>query len=102
VPQSTADAIGQDASGLSLPSSFLTDFNFDLYTAMKSFKGYLLWMHGTKDETAPIENARKVYNVFEGTYKEAIIIEGAPHILRDFMGLEEWGKAINDFIVLEK
>ncbi|MBI1184007.1 alpha/beta fold hydrolase [bacterium] len=98
VPQSTADAIGEDASGLSIPSSFLTDFNFDLYTAMKGFKGSLLWMHGTKDQTAPIENARKVYDVFEGKYKESIIVEGAPHGLREYMGIEPWGEDILNFI----
>lgn len=98
VPQSTADAIGQDAAGLSLPSDFLTDFNFDLVSQIANYKGYLLWMHGTDDAVAPIENARKVYDAHNGVYKASVIVEGAGHGLRWDMGFDEWGSPILTFI----
>jgi len=98
VPQSTADAIGQDAAGLSLPSDFLTDFNFDLVSQMTNYNGYLLWMHGTDDAVAPIENARKVYEAHNGVYKASVLVEGAGHGLRWDMGFEAWGRPILVFI----
>jgi len=101
VPQSTADAIGQDASGLSLPSSFLTDFNFDLVSQIANYEGYLLWMHGTEDKVAPLENAEKVYEAHRGAYKAKVIVEGAGHGLRWDMGFEEWGKPIYAFIITD-
>lgn len=101
VPQSTADAIGQDAAGLSLPSDFLTDFNFDLVSEMTKYDGYILWMHGTEDGVAPIANAQKVYDAHKGAYKTAVIVEGAGHGLRWDMGFEEWEEPIFDFILAE-
>jgi pimeloyl-ACP methyl ester carboxylesterase len=101
VPQSQADAIAQGASGLSMPSSFLTDFNFDLLAEMKKYPNQLFWMHGTEDKTAPVENARQVYDAHTGSYKRAVVVEGAPHGLRDYMGIEEWGHEVLDFILHE-
>lgn len=101
VPQSTADAIAHDATGLSLPSSMLTDFNFDLISPMSSYTGALLWMHGTEDKTAPVENARLVFDAHNGVFKKAVVIEGAPHGLREFMGIEQWGQEIENFILLD-
>lgn len=99
IPQSTADAIAFGASGLSIPSSFLTDFNFDLLGQMKTFPNQLFWMHGTEDKTAPINNAQVVFDAHEGSFKDKVIIEGAPHGLREYMGIEEWGKEVLEFIV---
>lgn len=101
VPQSTADAIAQDAARLSLPSDFLTDFNFNLVAEMARYDGQVLWMHGTEDNVAPIENARKVYDAHNGEYKAAVIVEGAGHGLRWDMGFDEWEKPIFSFILAE-
>ncbi|HCP41389.1 MAG TPA: hypothetical protein DIT65_06300, partial [Cryomorphaceae bacterium] len=45
VPQSSADVIMQNATGLSLPSSMITEYNFDLGQNMEDYLGELLWMH---------------------------------------------------------
>lgn len=99
VPQSSANAIGQDATGLSIPASFLTDFTFDIPESVANYSGDLLWMHGTEDRTAPINNARQIYQAHNGNYKDSVVIENAPHGLREYMGAKEWGKAIGDFLL---
>ena len=99
VPQTSADAIAQDASGLSLPSSLLTDMNFDMIEALQNHNGPFLWMHGTQDETAPIGNARVLFNEHPGMVKDSVIVEGAGHGLRWDMGPDKWGEAILQFIL---
>lgn len=99
VPQTSANAIAQDASGLSIPSSLLTDMNFDMINALQNHHGPFLWMHGTNDLTAPIGNARVLFNKHPGTVKDSVIVPGAGHGLRWDMGEKEWGDAILQFLL---
>lgn len=99
VPQTSADAIARDASGLSWPSSLITDTNFDMTESLQNHQGPFLWMHGTIDETAPIDNARRLFNRHPGSIKDSVIVEGAGHGLRWDMGPKEWGDAILQFIL---
>jgi len=57
VPQSSADVIMQNATGLSLPSSMITEYNFDLGQEYGNYPGELLWMHAEEDDVAPVETA---------------------------------------------
>ena len=99
VPQSSADAIIQDATGLSLSASFMTSYTFDLKSDLENYTGELLWMHGTEDETAPIENARACVDACAGSYIVKKEYDGIGHDLRWGIGRTEWDGQILDFIL---
>ena len=100
VPQSSADAIMQDATGLSLPSSMITGYNFDLGADLSQFNGKLMWMHGTADGVAPFHNAQKAMGENNATVYIEATYEGAGHGLRWDIGPEEWGARILEFILM--
>ena len=97
-PQSSANFLMQNASGLSLSSSMLTDFNFDLAASMALYDGELLWFHGTEDDVAPTNSALEVYKAHKGSYKEAYLIPGIGHGFRWGWGKAQWGEAIWSFM----
>jgi hypothetical protein len=103
-PQTTADVFFQDAVGISVPSSMVTDYNFDLVERISQYKKSLLWMHGVNDEIALFENAQEIYDAHQpdtmnGEFKQAHILPLGGHYFRWDFGYENWGKAILDFIV---
>lgn len=100
-PQSSADAILQDATGLSLPSSMITGYDFDLGANMADYPGALLWMHGTKDDVAPIVNARAAMSEHQGGYYVEAVYEGAGHGLRWDISSEEWIRVLHEFMLHE-
>lgn len=99
VPQSSADAIIQGATGLSLPSSMITEYNFDLAENMANYQGDLLWMHGELDAVAPFDNAAAAMRQHEGNYYAEAIYPDAGHGLRWDIGDDEWLSVIHDFIL---
>jgi pimeloyl-ACP methyl ester carboxylesterase len=98
VPQSTANVIMQNATGLSLPASMITSYKFDLGQNMEDYTGELLWMHGTEDAVAPIETAEAAMQKYQGAYYQEAVYEGAGHGLRWDIGDDEWSKVVLDFI----
>lgn len=98
VPQSTANVIMQNATGLSLPASMITSYKFDLGQNMEDYTGELLWMHGTEDAVAPIETAEAAMQKHQGTYYQEAVYDGAGHGLRWDIGDEEWSRVVLDFI----
>ena len=99
VPQSSADVIMQNATGLSLPSSMITEYNFDLGKNMEDYPGELLWMHAQEDEVAPVETARGAMQRHNGTYYREEVYPNAGHGLRWDIGNEEWMRVIHEFIL---
>lgn len=98
VPQSTANVIMQNATGLSLPSSMITSYKFDLGEDMANYPGELLWMHGTADAVAPYETAEAAMQQHNGSYYQEAIYPDMGHGLRWDIGDEEWAGTILDFI----
>lgn len=98
-PQSSADAILQGATGLSLPATMITDYDFDLGANMADYAGDLLWLHGTADDVAPIENARQAMAEHAGNYYAEHIYEDAGHGLRFDITNEEWLRVIHEFML---
>ncbi|CAI8312098.1 MAG: Uncharacterised protein [Owenweeksia sp. TMED14] len=96
-PQSTADVFFQDAVGLSVPSSLVTDYNFNLVKQISKFEGSLQWMHGANDTIAPFDNAKAIYEGHNGDYKESHILPLGGHDFRYEFGFEKWGEVILDF-----
>lgn len=99
VPQSSADVIMQNATGLSLPSSMITEYNFDLGQDMENYAGELLWMHAEEDDVAPVETARSAMRRHEGTYYREEVYPNVGHGLRWDIGNEEWSRVIHEFIL---
>lgn len=97
VPQSSADAIIQDATGLALPASMVTSYEFDLGADMANYNGDLLWMHGTADEVAPFHNAQQAMYEYQGPLFVEAVYSEATHGLRWSIGPGEWEKVIQDF-----
>ncbi|MEL0146368.1 MAG: alpha/beta hydrolase, partial [Schleiferiaceae bacterium] len=97
-PQSTANVIMQNATGLSLPSSMITSYKFDLGEDMANYTGELLWMHGTADAVAPYETAKAAMQQHNGSYYQEAVYPDMGHGLRWDIGDEEWAGTILDFI----
>jgi pimeloyl-ACP methyl ester carboxylesterase len=98
VPQSTANVIMQNSTGLSLPSSMITSYKFDLGEDMANYPGELLWMHGTADGVAPYETAEAAMQQHNGSHYQEAIYPDMGHGLRWDIGDEEWAGTIWDFI----
>lgn len=99
VPQSSADVIIQNATGLSLPSSMITEYNFDLGQNMEDYPGELLWMHAEEDKVAPVETARGAMQRHTGSYYREEVYPDVGHGLRWDIGNEEWSRVIHEFIL---
>jgi pimeloyl-ACP methyl ester carboxylesterase len=100
-PQSSVSAILGDVTGISLPGTTVTDMGFDLPQAIGDYPGALLWIHGTADAVAPLENAELVYGQHRGSFKRKHIEEGAGHLVFLDMGFERWSQVVQDFIEAE-
>ena len=98
VPQSTSNVIMQNATGLSLPSSMISSFKFDLGKNMADYTGELLWMHGTADGVAPVETAEAAMQQHNGSYYQEAVYPDMGHGLRWDIGDTEWAGTILDFI----
>ena len=99
VPQSSADVIIQNATGLSLPSSMITEYNFDLGQNMEDYPGELLWMHAEEDKVAPVETARGAMQRHDGSYYREEVYPNVGHGLRWDIGNDEWTRVIHEFIL---
>jgi hypothetical protein len=99
VPQSSADVIIQNATGLSLPSSMITEYNFDLGQDMEDYPGELLWMHAQEDDVAPVETARAAMQRHTGAYYREEVYPDVGHGLRWDIGNDEWTRVIHEFIL---
>jgi fermentation-respiration switch protein FrsA (DUF1100 family) len=97
-PQSHANLFFQDAVGLSVPSTFATDYSFNLVEGINTYSGELQWFHGLNDDVALVENARLVYEAHQGSYKESFVIAEVGHGFRWDWGFENWGNAVLNFM----
>jgi len=99
VPQSSANVIMQNSTGLSLPSSMITEYNFDIGKNMEDYTEQLLWMHGALDDVAPLETAMGAVQRHNGSYYREEVYQDAGHGLRWDIGTEEWSRVLHEFIL---
>ncbi len=99
VPQSSANVIMQNSTGLSLPSSMITEYNFDIGKNMEDYTEQLLWMHGALDDVAPLETAMGAVQRHDGSYYREEVYQDAGHGLRWDIGTEEWSRVLHEFIL---
>ena len=89
----------QNATGLSLPSSMITEYNFDIGKNMEDYTEQLLWMHGALDDVAPLETAMGAVQRHNGSYYREEVYQDAGHGLRWDIGTEEWSRVLHEFIL---
>ena len=101
-PFANAETMVQDASGLALPGSTVTDLHIENGEKIKLVQQPFYWIHGEADDFLNINtHGNVVYNNYHGTYKEAHRIPGAGHsTIQTTMGFNPYLKTVTDFIVL--
>lgn len=79
-PFASADVMTNDASGLNMPGSFITNLKIDNAEEIKNIQQPFCWIHGTNDNFLNIvTHGEIVYKNYSGIYKEAHRISGADH-----------------------
>ncbi len=97
-PQTSANTLIQDATGLSLQAGALSDFGYNIPEALENYSDKVLWIHGTADGTASYENFALFYDQYDNSKKERYIEEGAGHAIADDIGFEKMEELIREFI----
>lgn len=102
-PFASTAVMVQDASLLSMPSSFFTSVNVNNADKISAVDIPLLWMHGTNDSFLNINtHGEVVYKNYGGPRAEAKRIPGAEHgDLPKIMGFETYNQAIVQFITAQ-
>ncbi len=79
-PFSSTEAMISDASGISLPASYVTNIKIDNIGKIKKVKQPFLWMHGINDDFLKIEtHGQAVFNNYNGVKGIAVKVPNAVH-----------------------
>lgn len=99
-PFASSEVMVQDASGLSLPASYFTNYTIDNAEEIKKINQPLMWLHGTNDNFLSIKtHGEVVYKNHSGTSKNAQRIIGADHgDVPLVMGFNAYTDSIASFI----
>ena len=99
-PFASAEVMEQDASGLALPGSVVTDLKINNGEEIKKVHQPFFWIHGEADDFLNIEtHGEVVFNNYNGTYKEAHRIANAGHSnIEPTMGFENYMEAVEKFV----
>lgn len=97
-PQTSANTLIQDATGLSLSATTVSDFGYDIPGQLRKYDQSVLWIHGTADETASYSNFSLFWEDYTNPKKEAFILEGAGHAIADDIGFEKMQSLVLQFI----
>ncbi|HEX8677493.1 MAG TPA: hypothetical protein VF700_09755 [Segetibacter sp.] len=100
-PFASSEVMVQDATGLALPATFVTDLKINNAEEIKTVQQPFFWIHGIDDHHLNITtNGELVYQNHKGIYKEAHRVPGAGHSnLPNMMGLENYLKTAGNFII---
>lgn len=99
-PFASDDVMLQDASGLSLPGSYVSNLEINNADEIAKVDEPFFWIHGKADDYLSIEtHGEVVFKNYKGIYSEANRIEGANHGDVPFiMGFEEYIDAVTQFV----
>jgi pimeloyl-ACP methyl ester carboxylesterase len=99
-PFANAETMVQDASGLALPGTLVTDLKINNGDEIKSVQQPFFWIHGIDDDFLNIDtHGEVVYANYQGIYKEAHRIPGAGHSsIQTTMGFEIYLEKVLTFI----
>ncbi len=99
-PMASAEAMAQDATGLTIPGSFATDLKINNAELIKKIQQPFFWIHGADDDFLPMKSQGEViFKNYQGTYKEAQRIALAGHSdIQKVLGFQNYLKLVADFI----
>lgn len=99
-PFAGADVMVQDATGLALPATFVTDLKINNAELIKSVQQPFFWIHGLADDFLNVNtHGRLVYDNYRGTYKESHLVPGAGHSnVPLLIGFDNYRATVNAFI----
>jgi fermentation-respiration switch protein FrsA (DUF1100 family) len=99
-PFASDDVMLQDASGLSLPGSYVSNLEINNADEIAKVDEPFFWIHGKTDDYLSIEtHGEVVFKNYKGIYGDANRIEGANHGDVPFiMGFEEYIDAVTQFV----
>lgn len=99
-PFASDDVMLQDASGLSLPGSYVSNLEINNADEIAKVDEPFFWIHGKADDFLSIEtHGEVVFKNYKGIYGDAHRIEGANHGDVPFiMGFEEYIDAVTQFV----
>lgn len=99
-PFASAEVMAQDATGLALPGTFVTDLKINNGEEIKYVQQPFFWIHGTEDDFLNINtHGEVVYVNYKGSYKEAHRIANAGHsTIPTTMGFQTYTNTIGEFI----
>lgn len=99
-PFASSEVMVQDGSQLVMPGSYLTNLQIDNGEEIKNITEPFLWLHGTADDFVQITHGETVFSNYNGTYKEAVRIEGGEHsTCPQTLGFDTYNQIILDFIL---
>ncbi|TCP21162.1 hypothetical protein EV207_14516 [Scopulibacillus darangshiensis] len=79
-----------DLGGLELGRGFYDDLNArDLYDGITAYANPVMIIHGTKDQTVPLEYGQKYIDVYVKNEAKIHLIEGADHVFSKLCWIEE-------------
>lgn len=99
-PFANAETMVQDGSGLAMPGGFFTSLKINNAEEIKSVQQPFFWIHGEADDFLNIKtHGQKVFDNYNGTYKEAHRIPGAGHsTIPSTVGFSEYMNEVLTFI----
>lgn len=99
-PIGSVETIVQDAAYIDLPGKWVTTYEGKNFEKIKNVRAPLLWLHGTKDKTLPLEtNGSMVFRNYRGTAGYCAVVEGADHrTIPPVIGYNRYIEGIADFI----
>lgn len=79
-PVGSAEIYAQDATYISLPASFLTEYKLDNVGNIEDVGSRFLWLHGTEDGMNKVDtHGQAIYDNYTGPKHYKKIVEGAEH-----------------------
>ena len=99
-PFASDEVMLQDASGLSLPGSYISNLEINNADEIAKVDEPFFWIHGVDDDYLSIEtHGEVVFKNYQGIYSEAHRVEGANHGDVPFiMGFEAYIDAVTQFV----
>ena len=99
-PFASSQAMVQDGSKTTMKRDYFTNNKIDNAGKIQDVKIPFFWIHGDQDDFVAMRtHGQVVYDNYQGTYKEAHVIQGANHSdVPEIVGFKEYSKLIEDFI----
>ena len=100
-PYASFEVMGNDATGLALPGSFIADLRLANAEEIKTIDQPFFWIHGTEDGFLAIDtHGEVVYKNYKGSRGVAVRVPGGHHSdVPEIMGYEEYLAELLPFVL---